>query len=36
MTYLDKQEFLAWAYDDLLTNTTRLRTFGLVPRFDPE
>jgi hypothetical protein len=23
MTYLDKQEFLAWAYDDLLTNTTR-------------
>ncbi|MFP5078705.1 hypothetical protein ACLE20_15515 [Rhizobium sp. YIM 134829] len=23
MTSLDKQEFLAWAYDDLLTNTTR-------------
>ncbi|WP_236695411.1 hypothetical protein [Mycolicibacterium chubuense] len=23
MTGLDKQEFLAWAYDDLLTNTTR-------------
>ncbi len=23
MSYLDKQEFLAWAYDDLLTNTTR-------------
>ena len=23
MTYLDKQEFLAWAYDDLLANTTR-------------
>ena len=23
MTHLDKQEFLAWAYDDLLTNTTR-------------
>ena len=23
MTDLDKQEFLAWAYDDLLTNTTR-------------
>ncbi len=23
MTYLDKQEFLAWAYDDLFTNTTR-------------
>ena len=23
MTYVDKQEFLAWAYDDLLTNTTR-------------
>jgi hypothetical protein len=23
MTYLDKQEFLVWAYDDLLTNTTR-------------
>ena len=23
MTYLDKQEFLAWAYGDLLTNTTR-------------
>jgi len=23
MTYLDKQEFLAWAYDDVLTNTTR-------------
>ncbi|GJF14773.1 hypothetical protein NGTWS0302_37080 [Mycolicibacterium cyprinidarum] len=23
MTYVDKQDFLAWAYDDLLTNTTR-------------
>jgi hypothetical protein len=23
MTYVDKQEFLAWAYDDLLANTTR-------------
>lgn len=23
MTRMDKQEFLAWAYDDLLTNTTR-------------
>ena len=23
MTRLNKQEFLAWAYDDLLTNTTR-------------
>jgi len=23
MTHLDRQEFLAWAYDDLLTNTTR-------------
>lgn len=23
MTRLDKQDFLAWAYDDLLTNTTR-------------
>lgn len=23
MTSLDKQQFLAWAYDDLLTNTTR-------------
>ena len=23
MTYMDKQEFLAWAYDDLLANTTR-------------
>ena len=23
MTYLDKQEFLAWAYADLLANTTR-------------
>ncbi|UUO03701.1 hypothetical protein M4D79_12665 [Mycolicibacterium novocastrense] len=23
MTYLNKQEFQAWAYDDLLTNTTR-------------
>jgi len=23
MTHLDKQEFLAWAYNDLLTNTTR-------------
>lgn len=23
MTYLDKQEFLAWAYDDLVANTTR-------------
>ncbi|WP_445169903.1 hypothetical protein ACTXG7_11615 [Mycolicibacterium sp. Dal123E01] len=23
MTHLDKQDFLAWAYDDLLTNTTR-------------
>jgi len=24
MTHLDKQEFHAWAYDDLLTNTTRV------------
>ena len=23
MTYVDKQDFLDWAYDDLLTNTTR-------------
>lgn len=23
MTYLNKREFQAWAYDDLLTNTTR-------------
>lgn len=23
MTRMDKQEFLAWAYDDLLANTTR-------------
>ena len=23
MTHLDRQDFLAWAYDDLLTNTTR-------------
>ncbi|OBI79368.1 hypothetical protein [Mycobacterium sp. E740] len=23
MTYVNKQEFLAWAYDDLLANTTR-------------